>query len=724
MGFASGLADAASSLLGGDPTGANKPKMADANAQFTKAGPIDDSTNNSPGAAALDHPNIFDPKQPIEFIHFGRVHTDVSDRFTHASFDDTKTTDAQKITFGSHAIMFRAALEREAILIDGFIAAAQSVVQEMKDSEGGISQLAGAVSDLLSGSNTSQGPDPKQLDPYKTAVDTAGGTINTASIQYKAIHQAGIDLHKAWSNFDKFAPNMTKSGADNGQSGGGLLGNLGSAVGGLGIGGVMDAIKPVTNILFKMFDIYEGMYQNLRKTCEPVIRDNCYQRSLEAIRGTSSPATRGIFDVWSVPLPAAGDPSDPTKLIPDNTGVSPIDKAAGEVNTVYNDITSLPKKIQDAWTKFWACGPKPGPGDAETSAIIASFANPYDQIFNAFRDGLGVGDLPGFVKTALTKVIDATSGMLGAVYMQLQNPEAAAQMDENAFLAAGRQYFEGVLTGLVTGLLPSFSQSIPVLGSLSSDMLAKKGASFLDDEVGKDIDPILEFAMHSVNDKLRSVRQAAGSTGMTMEVYFAQIPLLLALITRNTFFPVWQLAVEKVFHLLGLPAALIVTPVSAMMQKAKDAAAGAKKDITDLDSDIKKKANKDASGIGSGAQGIATGADNAESSALGPAGQYLNSGSNPLQGAQDGIAQQVGSTAQDIAGQIGQQADKWLGAATSTPGAAASFPGAARLTKGAGVDITQDEWTDVDTNQHVQTTSSSATSPSSSATASPSSTTQ
>src|SRR5450432_943202 len=139
MGFASGLADAASNLLGGG-SAAPAPKMVDAKAQFTKAGPVDDQSANAPGATALDHPNIFDPKQPTEFIHFGRVHADVSDRFPHAALDDTKTASAQNITFGAHAIMFRAALEREAILTAGFITAAQSVVQEMKDNEGGISQ--------------------------------------------------------------------------------------------------------------------------------------------------------------------------------------------------------------------------------------------------------------------------------------------------------------------------------------------------------------------------------------------------------------------------------------------------------------------------------------------------------------------------------------------------------------------------------------------------------
>ena len=409
-----------------------------------------------------------------------------------------------------------------------------------------------------------------------------------------------------------------------------------------------------------------------------------------------------------MPLPTADAPYSPTQLIPNNSGIAPIDAATGAVDDAYNTVEEKKKKIQDSWTNFWNSDPAKGPGDGETGAIVAAFTQPYDEIFNAFRDGLGVGELPPFVKTALSKVIGATSGMLGAVYMQLQNPEAAARMNEAAFLAAGRKYFEDVLNGLISGLLPSFSQGIPMLGTLTSDMVLHKATGFLDDEVGKDLDPILEFAMHSVNDKLQSARMAAGSSSMTMEVYFAQVPLLIALITRNTFFPVWQLVTEKLFRLLNLPAALLITPVSKMMQKAKDEVAGVKHGINDLDSSIKSKANDAASSVGSKAKSLATSADDAENSALGKASPYLTA-DNPVQGAQDGAAGGIGSAATGVAGFIGDEADKWLGAAGPAPTQAATFPGAARLNTGTGVDITLAEWQDVDTNQHVQTTAAAPT---------------
>ena len=99
--------------------------------------------------------------------------------------------------------------------------------------------------------------------------------------------------------------------------------------------------------------------------------------------------------------------------------------------------------------------------------------------------------------------------MLAAVFLQLQNPAVARQMDEHALLAAGRKYFQGVLVGLANDILPAMQTDIPMLGKLSSKMLAAKGASFLDDAIGKEIDPILEFAMGSLNDRLQAARRAA-----------------------------------------------------------------------------------------------------------------------------------------------------------------------------------------------------------------------
>lgn len=682
-GLVSGLADKASSLLGGSPTPPPKPEMKKADAKFVKSGPIDDVNSNAPGATALDHPNIFDPKMPMEFLHFGHAHQDVHDRFVHASIDDTKAK-ALTSDFGMRAIMFRAALEREAILADGFIAAAKSVVQEMKDSQGPLDTVMGAVGSLMGGSTGAAGPDPAQLDPYKSAVGDAGGKVNVASIKYADVHQAGIDLHQAWCNFDAFAPSMAAPPGDD--KGGGLLGNLPTAIPLPPIPG-LGAMSTVTGILFKMFDIYEAMYLKLRAKYEPVIREGCYTRSMGAIRGRYEP----VFDVWSVPPEVSQDPGSPAQLLSvSKTGVDPLDSAVGDVNKLYGDIDREKKELQDKWTKFWDSAPAPGPGQAELTAILAAMAHPDEQILDGFRSALKIGDLPGFVKTAIGKITTATTGMLSSVYLQLQDPAVARQMDDHAFLAAGRKYFEGVLEGLVMGLvgdiLPVKSVKVPGLSAVSASDVLNKGVGFLDDELGKDIDPILELAMGSINDRLQAARKAAGASSMTMEVYLAQLPLLVALITRNTFFPVWQLVVDKVFGMIGGVAGMVSSPVSKLMQTGRDTAQGVKDKAQDLDSSIKSKGSDLASSMDDGARN----AKRALSSV------NVNVEGDPLGGAPDSLAKTAGDAADSI-----------LGAASGKDkpaGPPPSFPGSARLTAGAGIEIKKAEWDAVHAKEEFSTT--------------------
>jgi hypothetical protein len=663
----SGLASSASSLLGGGPPAA-APQMQKVAITFKKSGAIDDSGTDAPGATALQHPNIFDPNMPIEFLHFGHQNTDANKSFVHASLADDKAGVIGQSEPGSRAFMFRAALEREAILIGGFITCAQSVVQDMKDGEGPTAGLLGAVNSLLGGSTSAQGPDPSQLNPYLSATTSAGAKINVASIQYKVVHQTGIDLHQAWSNFDKFAPNMAASASGN--SGSGLLGNLPTALPLPSLPGVGDVMKTVMGILFKMYDIYEAMYLKLRDAYESTIRENCYNRTMEAIRARETP----VFDVWSV-QPDPSDTDNPANLLND-TGVAPVDQALGKVNKAYDDASSDVAKAQKKWADFWNTDPKAGPGQTELQAILDAAKSPSDLIFSAFTSTLNIGDLPGFVKTALGKVIDACTGMLDAIYLQLQNPDVANKMDEQGFLAAGRKYLDDVLSGLLKDLIPSMNLNIPGLGAVNPGAMAGKGISVLDDEVGKDIDPILDFALHSLHDKMQSARLAAmNNKSMTMEVYLAQLPMLIALMARNTFFPVWQLIAEKVFGALGAGAALAMSPVASMMQKAKNAASDAGKKAQDLDSKVKSAANNAASSADSAASRL---------------------GGNPLGGAADGLASQAGSLADSVLG-TGSSGQGGSGSSASSGG----FPGSARLNQGMGIDITKSEWDDVDSNQKV-----------------------
>ena len=140
--------------------------MKQATPKFLKGdpAPIDEPKGNAPGSTALAHPNVFDPKMPVEFIHFGRVHSDVHDVFNHdQELDDTKADALKDLPTGGRGIAFRAALQREAILLDGFIGSVQGVLKECKGSEGAADKLIGAATDLMSGGSKKGAGDRKSV---------------------------------------------------------------------------------------------------------------------------------------------------------------------------------------------------------------------------------------------------------------------------------------------------------------------------------------------------------------------------------------------------------------------------------------------------------------------------------------------------------------------------------------------------------------------------------
>ena len=141
MGFPSSvtdLADKVSGVLGKGPDApgsAAAAPMQKVDAIYTFAGDIDDAGSNKPGATALNHLNVYDPKLPIHFVHFGYFHTDGYDNFHHAAtLVDDKAGVLPDGNTGNRGIMFRAALAREAILINAFIACAANIAQEISAS--------------------------------------------------------------------------------------------------------------------------------------------------------------------------------------------------------------------------------------------------------------------------------------------------------------------------------------------------------------------------------------------------------------------------------------------------------------------------------------------------------------------------------------------------------------------------------------------------------------
>ena len=523
MGFpsVSDLADKAASVLGTGPAApgaAAAAPMVVAPATYKEMGDLSDVKGNKPGSAALNVQIRYNTKPPIRFVHFGRFHTDNYDSYYYeGSLQDDKAGVLPVGNTGNRGIMFRAALEREAVLVNAFIACAASIAQEMSSSTSGngaagmlkgigsgssplggmgaVQNLAGAASGLLGGnSGTSAAPDASAFKPYQTAVQTSGAKVNVPSLPYVDMHQAGIDLHKAWLNFDKFVPSMAKPTTN--APGSGLLGNVPGTLSGLGLpslGSAGDVIGTITSVLFSMYDIYQGMYQNVRVKLEPVIRDQSYARSLAAIRGSQQP----IFDVWSVSPDQSTPPPKPDhqdQIVGFQSGTAAdkyISKPLNSVNSNYdqglNDIDSAGNSLQGlggTWNDFWNSPPqKDGPGKDQLNAIVAAFADPTADVFGAFvstirnasKSTVSDSSFPlNIINKMLGIIVPACCGMLGNIFIQLQDPAfIKGGITQDAFDAAGRVYIRTKLVSLVkgTGILDA------ILGPVNSALTGAQGAA-------------------------------------------------------------------------------------------------------------------------------------------------------------------------------------------------------------------------------------------------------
>ena len=689
MGFVTDLADAASSLLGGGDSAAAEMKKA--TPIFHKADPVMDPEGNAPNATALQNLNVYDPKLPIEFIHFGFVHADTHDGFPNDPvLDDSKKDALKDRPAATRGVMFRAALDREALLLHGFISSVKSVLQESKDNEGGLGELADSITSLATGGQgAGAGSDPGQLDPYLKGVETAGGKINKEGIKYAEIHQAGMDLHQVRANYNAFMPDLVKGAAGGGGSS--VLGNLPGALPLPSLPGVGDAINTVMGIVFKMFEFHKAICFKLRDKYEPAIEKACYERTMAAIRERYAP----VFDVWSI-QPEDDSSSAQADLITTHTGVSPVDDAIDGVNDAYRDAMNAIEEAKKKWEEFWGTPPPPGPGEAQLKAVFAAVDKPEEVVYDAFSEVMKISELPGFLKTAIAKITRANLGMLEAVYLRLQDPAVAKNLDDAAMMAAGRSYLQGVLKGLLSGLLPGFD-----FGPVSQKMVTGKAADMADDLVGEHLEPIIGLCMASLRDQLDEIRKATEPNhSLTMEVFLARMPVLLALMIRNSLFPVWQTIVDLVFGKVGGVAGMVTSPVKKLMDTGRNAASDLKKKAEELDADIKNKANDMSSDVKDKANDVSSSIKDKEHGVTSTLAGYGVTAGSPLGGAADSVASAVGGASDGLAGAVGGLADSILGTASNNA-PPATFPGSDRCLNGTGKTIEKPEWKEVNDKQTV-----------------------
>jgi len=118
--------------------------------------------------------------------------------------------------------------------------------------------------------------------------------------------------------------------------------------------------------------------------------------------------------------------------------------------------------------------------------------------------------------------------------------------------------------------------------------------------LGKYTEPILMLAIGDLAAALEASRtKASQEKAQTMEVYLGRLPWLIALMFRNTFFPIWNLIAEKVFGSVAGPLGSVLHGANEKLNAVRDKVDEAKKiqDTATNAADAAKNVKVDADNI-------------------------------------------------------------------------------------------------------------------------------
>jgi hypothetical protein len=576
LGSVGGILDDASKILGG---GQHDGSSSNAPVEYTKGEQLGTSTPDVGGAFAPFDQGATDMGAPIEFLHFGWAFPDSSKNFVHKnSLKDDERNDLPDGP-GSRAIMFRAGVEREVVLLNGFVSTTAEILKEKEDSEGGVGQMLGAVGDLLGGGGgaTSAAPKAADCNPFNDKVKSVASAVNVSASTYKAVHKAGMDLHQARANYRAFLKKLKEK--PGGDSSPGLLSNVNALAGSLpGVGGIFSTISGIAT---KAFDIYVGFYTKIAWEQEKVIEAVCRKITIASIEGNA----KMIYPVWG-PVPDAPSAAGGSgSSLPGFLG-SATDTVTNTVNDIKDFLGDTPPKdcpgaayLGDAFS-LAADAPKdqPPPPPKELAGLVAE----------AFKEQIPA--IPDFAVTVVIEVQKITLDFTKGAFDALLQRDPSQPIDEDAMFASGRRLMLDRLVNLlvsqVSFLKTAKDFSVGVQGTTASaDKFLGKGLDELNRDLGPKLDPVLEFAMKGFAQRLEALRKTAmNEKAHTMEVYLGRLPGLLSFLFRDTFFPVWDLLVQTVFG-----------GASGPLSGALSAATGAFKSMqgyTDSARDYVAKANK------------------------------------------------------------------------------------------------------------------------------------
>jgi hypothetical protein len=566
---------------------------------FVKGAPIGLPEGAHAQSAQPNGGNAWDRGFPTEFIHFGYVHPDYTNRYEGHAKDDVARDASQETAL--HGAMQRAALQREALLLAGFVTALQKTLEERQKGKGksGVGAIVGAAADILGGQGGKKTePTPEDCNRFGQAIKAAADKVKGPKVSYRDMHQAGIDLRQARLDYADYLKKLRQNPP---KDEGGLLSGV-SAISGSLPGGMGTAVSIVQGIAFKPFDVYLGIVTGIADALESKVMAACHQLSIDAIQQYFTP----LFAPWYKAPPGAQDQGAPS--LGTNTGVSPLDSATHTADSTYKDVRDF---LADTRAAARPCEGYLDQAFVMQAAPQANKTEPAkpakflaDVITTSFSQALGKDPLPGLLETLISEICAIDAEFLLAMYKALLKREPSQAIDVEELKVAARKRLLDKLVNLLVSQLSLLQQArefafAPEINqkqvvNLSPGNFEDRGENLLNQQFGKYLDPALDFAMSDLWQKLEGARsQAYQEKSMTLEIYLGMLPWMLALLFRDTFFPVWDLLVDKGMGFVNDKLGGVFRSMDAFRQGAQDGVDTARDALTKADkiSDAMKDVN-------------------------------------------------------------------------------------------------------------------------------------
>lgn len=594
-----GLLDDATEKLDALTGGGETSKTDDAKAEFVLKELLSKPEAGEAGfvgtsyAGQDDNPNPLDTGIPTEFIHFGYVHPDTDKKFVHISF---KPEEAKAAPEG-HGIMFRDAVEREAIALFGFVSSTKLILIDATASGGMMEAVGDLASAAFGGGESTPKPDPTQLDTFLSDIQSAIDTINKPAILYPEIHEAGKKLHDTRATYTEFCKSLNDFYIKPPEGS-----PLDAAAGAIAnIPGVGNLMATVQRFAFKMQDMYLAAYLQLRLTHERPIETSAHDLTIAAIKADYKDFAY-TFPIWfkKPESQKVKEKKEKDLLTPVTDKIDEVKKDVGEkVDKVYDflGVNGAPEKTPGTKALSEIFGKLKGPKETNKEALPSASACLITGMDTAMQDIHGI---PEFVKKVMTKINDTNLGLLEEVYGRLMAKGFEGEIESQLLIEAGRRHLSqkivAIMADLASGILPGggdFTMALPGGKTLSAQQFIAK---IIEDKLIHYVDPIIKFAIGDLAGQMEASRKKAQENkAQTMEVMLGRLPWLTSLMFKNTFFPIWNLVVEKVFENINPQISKVLTAVNSVFESAKNA--------VDTVSDYKNRAgavkDKAASGVNS-----------------------------------------------------------------------------------------------------------------------------